>query len=363
MADFLVALAGFDRRRLWVELGHASLFSFLRHELGLSAGAAQYRKTAAELVQRFSEVEAALREGRLCLSSVIELAKVITPENAAEVLPRFYGLSSREAAFVAASIRPAAYPPRREVVVPLRPAAAAAPAEPVTPMPSAAPPLHGERPLPPPARDEAISFRAPETQVAPDGSAPDAAGPATRPAALAKLIVEPLAADLARFHMTVSRRFLAKLKATKEALSHSKPGASAEEALEACMDLLLARHAKRRGLVEKPRQTARAPAWRTTIPAAVRREVWRRAGGHCEWPLHEGGTCGSTLRLEFAHVTAKARGGPATTANLRLHCRFHNLLTARRDFGDALVDRYTRSSARVAAFRAPETVGTDAHGT
>ena len=106
MTEFLVALADFDRHRLWETLGHRSLFAFLRRELKLSAGAAQYRKTAAELVQKYPEVEAALRGGDLCLSSVIELAKVLTPESAPEVLPRFFGLSSRDAAFVAASIRP-----------------------------------------------------------------------------------------------------------------------------------------------------------------------------------------------------------------------------------------------------------------
>ena len=52
MADFLVALSDFDERELWAALGHASLFYFLRRELGLSAGAAQYRKTAAGLVRR-----------------------------------------------------------------------------------------------------------------------------------------------------------------------------------------------------------------------------------------------------------------------------------------------------------------------
>jgi hypothetical protein len=63
MADFLVALADFDRRRLWLELGHTSLFAFLHRELGLSAGAAHYRKTAAELVQRVPEVVEPLRAG------------------------------------------------------------------------------------------------------------------------------------------------------------------------------------------------------------------------------------------------------------------------------------------------------------
>src|ERR671932_679481 len=111
MADFL--------------LGHASLFSFLRRELGLSAGAAQYRKTAAELVQKFPEVEAALRDGHLCLSSVVELAKVLTFENRHEVLPRFFGLSRREAEAMAVSIRPVEVAPRRDVVTVVRPTAPA----------------------------------------------------------------------------------------------------------------------------------------------------------------------------------------------------------------------------------------------
>src|SRR5512142_1829024 len=101
MADSLVALADFDRKRAWVELGHNSLFSYLRRDLHLSAGAAQYRKTAAELVTRYPEIEAALRSGDLCLSSVVQLAKVVTPENVSELLPRFFGLSSREAEAVA----------------------------------------------------------------------------------------------------------------------------------------------------------------------------------------------------------------------------------------------------------------------
>src|SRR5919199_6232937 len=116
MADFLLTLAEFDQKKLWRELGHASLFSFLRRELGLSAGAAQYRKTAAELVQKFPEVEAALRDGRLCLSSVVELAKVLTAENRHQVLPRFFGLSRREAEAMAVSIRPIELAPRRDVV-------------------------------------------------------------------------------------------------------------------------------------------------------------------------------------------------------------------------------------------------------
>src|SRR5512133_2675815 len=87
MADFLVALADFDRRRLWMELGHKSLFWFLHRELRLSKGAAYYRKTAAELVQQFPEIVEPLRDGRMCLTTVVELSKVIRKDNVAEVLP------------------------------------------------------------------------------------------------------------------------------------------------------------------------------------------------------------------------------------------------------------------------------------
>ncbi len=39
LADFLVAVADFDQRRLWLDLGHTSLFDFLHRTLRLSKGA------------------------------------------------------------------------------------------------------------------------------------------------------------------------------------------------------------------------------------------------------------------------------------------------------------------------------------
>src|SRR5512147_1202640 len=105
MADFLIALATFDDRKAWRELGYASLWAYLRHELKLSKSAAFHRKTAAELIQVHPAVADALRSGELCLSTVAELARVLTPENVTEILPRFFGLSHREAEAVSASLR------------------------------------------------------------------------------------------------------------------------------------------------------------------------------------------------------------------------------------------------------------------
>ncbi|ACG75361.1 HNH nuclease [Anaeromyxobacter sp. K] len=331
MAEFLVALAEFDERGLWRARGHTSLFSFLHRELKLSAGSAQLRKTAAELIQRYPAVEGALREGKLCLSSVCELAKVVTTENCAEILPRFFGLSSRDAAAVVASIRPVENPPQREVVVPVR--IAAPPAVPASSSRDAAAPL--------PARS--VLFHAHETP--PASAATEPATPAPRAACLAVPIAKPssvdwLASDQARMHLTVSKAFLRKLDAARDALSHAMPGATREDVLEAALDQLLAERSRRKRLTAKPQKTVRASQRREHIPAQVRREVWERDGGRCTFALASGEPCGSTHRLELDHIVPLARGGPSTADNLRIRCRGHNLEEARRVLGDALVDAY-----------------------
>ena len=58
-----------------------------------------------------------------------------------------------------------------------------------------------------------------------------------------------------------------------------------------------------------------------------------------------GEICGATHRLEFDHVRPLALGGASTVDNLRLYCRPHNLIAARRIFGDAWMDRYAPGTA------------------
>jgi hypothetical protein len=161
--------------------------------------------------------------------------------------------------------------------------------------------------------------------------------------------VEFLDAKLARLHVTVTRRLLDKLEAAKDALGHACPDGTAAEILERGLDLVLAQHAKRQGLVEKPLKQARprrervpGEEKRETVPAEVKREVWRRAGGRCEWKFESGERCDCRRRLEYDHVQPVALGGASTIENVRLVCRPHNQLAAREIFGDALMNRYTR---------------------
>jgi hypothetical protein len=157
--------------------------------------------------------------------------------------------------------------------------------------------------------------------------------------------VEPLTAELRRFHTTVSRRFLAKLAAARDALSHSHPGADTEAVLEAALDLLLAANDKKKGLVKKPRPSPTRPsASPRHIPAEVKRAVWSRDGHCCQWPLASGGVCGSTTRLELDHIVPLARGGASTVSNLRVLCDFHNQLAARQVLGEPWMSQFTSRS-------------------
>ena len=333
LAEFLVALADFDRRRLWVELGHSSLFYFLHRELRLSKGAAQYRKVAAELIQAVPGVVEPLREGRLCLTSIIEAARVVTAENWEMVLPRFFGLSKREAMEVVAALQPHPAPPTRSVVTVVRPTPAM---QSVAPVPAAL--GLGEAREPPRAGREADPVQ-PE-QVA-RGWPDETALPAVPQVAVAPPFeVAPLTAEQSRLHATVSTQFLRKLEAARDALSHARPDTTPGEILEAGLDLLLAQAAKRKGMVEKPREKTR-PAKADHIPAHVRREVWKRDGGRCQWSLASGGICGSTRHLELDHIRPRSRGGTSTAANLRILCKGHNDLAARLALGNGLMDQFT----------------------
>ncbi len=284
LVDLLLALAEFDRLGVWRQLGHASLFDFLHREVGLSRGSAYYRQVASRLVGRFPEIAEPLRDGRLCVSNVPQLAKVMTEENRATVVAKFFHCSKQEARQVVAEILPAEVVPTRTVVtvVPLL-----APVESVSVQP-----------------------------VEPDRTHPEEVRPA---APVRKTVVEPLTRTETRMHVTVSPEFVALLKKAKAGQSHVQPGATDEQVLTAALE---AAH----------RAAGEAAG---SVPPKVKREVRKRDGGKCTWPLANGGACGSEVRLEVDHVVPRGKGGPSTADNCRILCDVHNREAARQVYGDA----------------------------
>jgi len=289
VVDVLLALAEFERLQLYRPLGHASMFDYLHRRRKLSRGAAHYRRVAAGLVDRFAEIIEPLRDGRLCFTTVVVVAGVLTKENVQEVLPRFFGLSKQEALELAAELRPRELVPERTVVT--NPEVRAADPK-VHPGELETPRMGAPAPPPPPP---------PRTQV------------------------EPMTATLSRMHLTVSRELVELLKKARAGQSHVQPGATDEQVLIAGLRLLIAQQEKRK----------------VSVPAKVKRAVMARDEGRCQWRTHDGSICGATVRLEIDHIQPRGRGGPSTVANCRILCKPHNLEAARNTYGDELMDRYT----------------------
>jgi hypothetical protein len=153
------------------------------------------------------------------------------------------------------------------------------------------------------------------------------------------------AAAVFRIHFTASQSFVAKLEQVKDALAHRFPDASNLEAiLEAGLDLLLAQAAKQRAETDKPRKSVHnSNTEGERIPAAVKRHVWRRDSGRCQWRLASGGICGATRFLQLDHIHPTARGGRSTPANIRLLCQSHNFQAAQQAFGSRWMGRFEKS--------------------
>jgi 5-methylcytosine-specific restriction endonuclease McrA len=302
-ADFLVALAAFDEAEAYRRLGHASLFDYLHRELLLPRSSAHYRKVAARLLRRFPEMVEPLRDGRLCLSTVVEVDRVLTEENRDRVLPLFFRLSRQEAKEVVAELRPEQVVPRRTLVIEV--------------------PFPGRIQVDPPGGDAGGS-----SPDEPDPTHPERVGSwfgaTARTFDTLRTVVEPMTIRESRLHITVSRAFLVLLKRAKAGQSHVQPGATDEQVLTAALDLLLAHQEKRRA----------------SVPPRVKREVTKRDGARCTWPVASGGVCGSEVRLEIDHVVPRGVGGPSTVENCRVLCKAHNLEAARRVYGDEVMDRF-----------------------
>ncbi len=103
--DFLLHLDEFDRRRAFVEAGHASLWAYCLEALHLREGAAGRRIQAMRVLRRFPTLEAPLRDGRLCLSTLALLGQVLTEENVDDLLTRAAFRTRAEVEHLVASVQ------------------------------------------------------------------------------------------------------------------------------------------------------------------------------------------------------------------------------------------------------------------
>jgi hypothetical protein len=147
--------------------------------------------------------------------------------------------------------------------------------------------------------------------------------------------------------MSVAPALIAQLDQVRDALSHSHPAASLETLLSERMRVTLAARARRtRAETDRPRDAIPAPAHSRHI----RRPSAGRSGGATRGAAPLSATTGNAAArrtgCSSTTSTRSPRGGPTTVANIRLACAGHNDLFPRHDYGDAFMDRFSRSHQR-----------------
>ena len=157
--------------------------------------------------------------------------------------------------------------------------------------------------------------------------------------------------------VVISAELHEKLQRIKGLLAHAKPDATYAELLEYMATQTLAQLEKKKGIVASDvsdtsqsganpqlqaaltaaaivRETRSLPSGvRLALPAAIRRAVFARAQGRCEYVGRESRRCTSRYCLELDHIVPLALGGANNLNNFRVICRHHNAQQAQEKLG------------------------------
>jgi 5-methylcytosine-specific restriction endonuclease McrA len=124
------------------------------------------------------------------------------------------------------------------------------------------------------------------------------------------------------------------LQRVRELLSHQVPSGDLAQVLAFCLKAGLEKLQKRKfAATDRPRKPNGRITNKRTIPAHVKREVWRRDDGRCTFAAEAGKRCNTRSFLEFDHIKPVGRGGKSTLDNTRLRCRAHNQYEAECLYG------------------------------
>lgn len=326
-------LAELERRRLACKEGYPSLFEYCRRELRYSEGETARRIHASRAAARLPILYRAIDRGLLSLTTVSMLAPHLTRANYRRLIRAALGRSTREVEKIVAAENPVPEPRERVRILSVAPSPETA-ASLLIAVGLSAGPAAVESEAAPPVVDPA-SGGLPLTELAPASAQADDARRRT---------------PRVQFSFTADEGLLCAVERAKELMRHRHPFGGLEEVFTEAVEALLDRidPGRRAGSARSARKHSGERRMRR-IPRAVKAEVWRRDDGRCVYVSGDGRRCGAAADLEYDHVIPWARGGRSDDpGNIRLLCRGHNGLEARREFGDEAVD------AAIARHRPPE---------
>lgn len=297
--ELLHHLQEFDRRKLYAERGHPSLFEYVVHELKYSESAAQRRIFAMRALRDLPELEEQVRSGELKVTQLAQVqsflrmeqkqGKRFTVQEKKELIESTLGKSTRETERLLAEKNPdfALREKTRAVT----------------------------------ATHTQITFTADEKLMQNLAQVRDRF--AHRLPAGASI------ADIIQFLAGHALTSLPEAKLAPAKAKTEKTIAVPEEKIPP-LPAPVVNEKGAQGANPLPEIASRY------IPVATRKAVWKRDQGQCTYTSKETGKkCGSTHRLQIDHIRPYALEGLSTSENLRLLCFAHNQAEARRIFGQA----------------------------
>jgi 5-methylcytosine-specific restriction endonuclease McrA len=336
-AAMVAHLAEFGCRRLYETEGHSSLFIYCTKVLKYSEDEAYKRIHAARAARHFPSIIRRLEEGKITLNAVVLLSSHLTPKNYRSLLDWACGKSRRELEKKVADLAPQAKPSSTDIIRHLGLQPAAELKEPAGPSLFDSAPACGV--------EDSVSTLGVHALVLSNGVGPMAGPQASTQetsSGQGKVGEFPVSGSgRVRFGFTGSEELLGKIDRARQILRHKFPTGHLEDILGEALEVLLERKDPERKLRRKaslrsspPRRCAAQNMRR--IPQRVKDEVWERDGGRCAFFSKDGTRCGERGGLEFDHIVPFALGGPShDPGNIRLLCRGHNQIAARRIFGEA----------------------------
>jgi 5-methylcytosine-specific restriction endonuclease McrA len=324
----LAHLAEVEERRLHLAAGFSSLFTYCCQELGFSEDVACRRIAAARVGRRFPVILERVAQGAIHLAGLSLLIPHLTEGNCVELLDAARGRSKRDVERLVAERFPM---PDVPAVVRKLPAAPPRPPAPLVVAPETA--------------------SAATSAPAPNSPAPSPVTAMALPATSTARIV-PLAPARYKVQFTADQALHDDLCEAQALLRHALPDGDVGAVISRALRLLVADLRRRRcAATESPRSTEPTTgpqAASRTVPAAVRRAVWRRDGNQCTFVGPDGRRCSERGFLELHHLHAHALGGPPTVANLALRCKSHNQYEGERTFGAEHMARARQATTRQA---------------
>jgi hypothetical protein len=357
-SSLVAHIAEVDFRRLYARHACSSMFVYSTRILHLAEGEAFRRIRVARASRRHPVLLEMLADGRLHVSGIAVLLRILTVENRDRLLSLAVHKTKRHIEKLVAELDPRPDVPSIMRKLPERPAApmpATLPVELVPGSPAGLPTAAAERhvelvPGAPAGLPPAVGERPVELVPGTAAAFPLAAvsGTAPRPVAAAVPVVEPLSASRYKVQFTGGQELHDDLERLRALLRSEIPdgdlGAIVGKAVRELRQRLDARRFAQTGARRQASARASSAQSSRYVPADVRRAVYRRDRSQCRFTDAQGRRCSERHNLEYHHRHPFGLGGGPTVDNICLICPPHNRLLAELDYGEEVIWRHIRRS-------------------